>query len=73
MRLYILTRKKIAIMGFCIIAVALTVIISVQGITVATNASAQTKKIPIYCVDKEDKVVSISFDAAWGNEHTGEL
>lgn len=73
MKLYILTRKKIAIMGFCVIALALTVIISIQGITVATNASAQNKKIPIYCVDREEKVVSISFDAAWGNEQTGEL
>lgn len=26
--------------------------------------------IPIYCVDREDKVVSITFDCAWGTEYT---
>lgn len=24
------------------------------------------KKLPIYCVDRKDKVVALSFDAAWG-------
>ena len=28
------------------------------------------KDLPIYCVDKKEKVCSISFDAAWGNEDT---
>ena len=34
---------------------------------------ASERKLPIYCVDREDKVVSISFDAAWGNEQTQTL
>ncbi|MDE7440439.1 MAG: polysaccharide deacetylase family protein [Clostridia bacterium] len=29
--------------------------------------------IPIYSVEREDKVVSISFDCAWGVEHTDEI
>lgn len=29
--------------------------------------------IPIYSVDREDKVVSISFDCAWGTEHTDDI
>ena len=29
--------------------------------------------IPIYSVDREDKVVSISFDCAWGVEYTDEI
>lgn len=28
------------------------------------------KKLPIYCVDAKEKVAAISFDCAWGNEHT---
>jgi polysaccharide deacetylase family sporulation protein PdaB len=31
------------------------------------------KKLPIYCVDTNEKVVAISFDCAWGNEHTAEI
>ena len=34
------------------------------------GASATQRQLPIYCVQREDKVVSLSFDAAWGNEDT---
>ena len=33
--------------------------------------AGQTKKLPIYCVDTEEKKVSLSFDAAWGNGRYG--
>ena len=29
--------------------------------------------VPIYGVEREDKVVSISFDCAWGTDHTDEI
>ena len=37
--------------------------------------SGQKRELPIYCVEKSenDKVVAMSFDAAWGNEDTGKL
>lgn len=37
------------------------------------SVSANGRQLPIYSVAKEEKVVSISFDAAWGNEDTEEL
>lgn len=37
------------------------------------SATANTRQLPIYSVSKEEKVLSISFDAAWGNEDTEEL
>ena len=37
------------------------------------GASAATRQLPIYCVEKDYKVLSISFDAAWGNEDTQQL
>lgn len=33
----------------------------------AVRASATTRKLPIYCVQRDDKCVSLTFDAAWGN------
>lgn len=33
----------------------------------AVGASATTRQLPIYCVQREQKLVSISFDAAWGD------
>ena len=37
------------------------------------SAAKSSKLVPIYCVESEKKVVSLSFDAAWGNEDTEEL
>lgn len=31
------------------------------------------KKLPIYSVERDDKLISISFDCAWGNEFTQKL
>lgn len=36
-------------------------------------ASAPQKELPIYCVEHQDKVASLTFDAAWGNEDTEQL
>lgn len=33
-------------------------------------AAIEGRKLPVYCVDTQKKQLSISFDAAWGNEHT---
>ena len=33
----------------------------------AVVASATQRQLPIYCVQRDQKMVSISFDAAWGN------
>lgn len=41
--------------------------------TTAGGYSKSQKKLPIYCVDTDEKKVALSFDAAWGNEDTGKL
>lgn len=38
--------------------------------SVTITTADESRKIPIYSVDTEKKRVSISFDAAWGNEDT---
>ena len=37
------------------------------------GASATKRQLPIYCVQRDNKAVSLTFDAAWGNEDTGAL
>ena len=41
--------------------------------TAATMSFIKNKKLPIYCVDTEEKKVALSFDAAWGNEDTARI
>ena len=33
----------------------------------AVGAAATDRQLPIYCVQKDYKVVSLTFDAAWGD------
>jgi len=42
----------------------------VQSIATVANAN---RLLPIYSVEREDKVVALSFDAAWGADYTDEL
>lgn len=65
-----LRRKVLAAVGFAAAALLMC--------WVATNprvvgAAATQRQLPIYCVQKDYKVVSLSFDAAWGNEDTQHL
>lgn len=53
---------------------ALAVIVAAALIPYAyANAVAAKRKLPIYCTDRADKVVSLTFDAAWGDADTEEL
>ena len=39
----------------------------------AVRTSAAARQLPVYCVQRDDKCVSLTFDAAWGNEDTQTL
>lgn len=68
---YLIISKKtfIAIcIGVCAVVAAC---FSPLGSSVMTAAAK--RELPIYNVQKSDKVVSFSFDAAWGNEDTATL
>ncbi len=60
-------------------AVAAVLVLCVVGIFVlfgnenVVGAAAQKRELPIYCVQREDKAASLTFDAAWGNEDTQQL
>ena len=47
--------------------------ISLGSGLIATGGSSSNKQLPIYCVETDKPYISISFDAAWGNEDTAEI
>lgn len=56
------------------LALTLTAYFRAMVLPNAVSAMAPSKKpLPIYSVGTEEKVVSISFDAAWGEEKTDEI
>ena len=58
-------RRKLIAAGACVLAAAL--MFWVVNHPAVVGASATTRQLPIYCVQKDYKVLSISFDAAWGD------
>ncbi len=52
-------------------SVVITIILCAVG-SISTFAN-YNRKLPIYCVESEDKKIAISFDAAWGNDDTETL
>ena len=59
--------------GLVIMSAVLLLAVGQKLLPQVVTASASAKKLPIYCVDTDEKKVALSFDAAWGNEDTAEL
>ncbi|MDK2798511.1 MAG: peptidoglycan-N-acetylglucosamine deacetylase [Clostridiales bacterium] len=73
MKIFVI-HKKTLIIYMLILAFICGAVILNWDTTISVFSSLTPKRdLPIYCVDKQEKVISISFDAAWGNEDTQEL
>jgi len=59
----------------CILIVAFMLSLVYVGKHETVGVMAPKRDLPIYCVEKpeNEKIVALSFDAAWGNEDTGQL
>lgn len=67
-------KQRLTTVALCIMAMVsiLSIVSAIKNAAVITN-SAQGRKLPIYCVKTEEPKISISFDAAWGNEDTAQI
>ena len=71
LRKFLTTYKKV-LSGLGLVLAVVLIFWTVNNPAIV-GASATQRQLPIYCVQREDKVVSLSFDAAWGNEDTQQL
>jgi polysaccharide deacetylase family sporulation protein PdaB len=63
-------RKTITAAALLVAIVAMFWIVNTPAVV---GVSATTRKLPVYRVAREQKLVSLTFDAAWGNEDTQQL
>ena len=63
-------KSKKAIISAVSLVMLLAVIFWASGSPAAVGVNAAERQLPIYCVQRDDKCVALSFDAAWGNEDT---
>lgn len=64
MKLFLLRRKMLV--GALCLTVAAAMLYAVNHPAIVGTA-ATTRQLPIYCVQRDQKMVSISFDAAWAD------
>ncbi|MEG2015094.1 MAG: polysaccharide deacetylase family protein, partial [Clostridia bacterium] len=63
-----MTKKKLLACVLCCL-----IFVSCLFYSETVSTIAQNRKIPIYCVERADNLVSISFDAAWGADKTRKI
>ena len=64
-------KAKRALGGAGLLALALAVMWAMRAVgTYAVGAISAARSLPIYSVAREEKKIAISFDCAWGTEHT---
>lgn len=73
MRVYTITKKGLISVFACVLICAIMLTVSTRTATSVIQTANTDRLIPIYYVDTKDKVCSISFDAAWGDEQTETL
>lgn len=69
-RLVILKRKWLMLAAAAVCSIAIFCAVNAPA---SVSASVATRQLPIYCVERDQKVCSISFDAAWGNVRVRQL
>ena len=70
MKTFLIRRRTLSLI---VCAAAVCLMFYVVNYPSAVDASASARQLPIYCVQRDQKLLSVSFDAAWGNEDTQQL
>jgi len=66
-------RISVKLMVYAALLLALSVTAVLWGQETVITVSSTARDLPIYCVQRDHNVVSLTFDAAWGNEDTQQL
>lgn len=68
----IVTLKKASIIGAVSLLIAFAVLTAAVGVTDSAGVyfCKSTRKVPVYGVDTDKKVIALTFDAAWGADKT---
>ena len=72
MKIFVITKRTGIMLALVLLLAFSLVYMGKSNVLPVTNTK---RDLPIYCVQKPEteKVVAMSFDAAWGNEDTGQL
>lgn len=66
-------RRHSAVLQALMMLAAVGAIFWAVNTPAVVGVSASRRELPVYCVQQDEKLVALSFDAAWGNEDTQTL
>ena len=66
-------RKHRKLLSVCAMVLAIALMFWAVNSPAIVGVSAAKRVLPIYCVQRDQKVLSISFDAAWGDDRLRSL
>lgn len=66
-------RRHGAVLQALMLLAAVILIFWAVNTPAVVGVSASKRELPVYCVQQDEKLVALSFDAAWGNEDTQTL
>ncbi len=72
MAIIVKLKKVIAVIFVAVLVVALSLGVRFSG-AYAVWQGGTVRQLPVYSVERQDKNISISFDCAWGVDHTDEI
>ncbi len=70
MRFITINARRVGGVLVAILLLAIALVSAGNTNAAAVYWSGSSRALPIYCVERDDKKISISFDCAWGTEHT---
>ena len=73
MRMITLTKKKVKRLTAIGLLAAATAAAGVGAILTSVGTQATERQLPVYCVERGDNKISLTFDVAWENSNTQEL
>lgn len=73
MVVYTMTKKQVLRIISLVLLGVIALMIGIFAVINAVSASAEDIKHPIYCVERGDNKIALTFDCAWGNSNTDEL
>lgn len=73
MRMITFTRKKIKRLTVIGALTAAAATVGICAVVTSVGTQATERLLPIYCVERGDKKISLTFDVAWENSNTQEL
>ena len=68
-----LLRRRGAVLQALSMLAAVALIFWAVNTPAVVGVSASRRELPVYCVQQNEKIAALSFDAAWGNEDTQTL